>query len=158
MTRAATATACHAARLRSRPPSSAVIAKKIGIVPTGSVITSRVTKLLTRKKVSIMGTRWAGLVSGAGPGSGRRSGLDRQPVVEPVVLPSRPDPLVEGLCAAVVPGGLPDELGRAMRSALLHAGVDESAGHPGAPCLGVHEQVVHHPDAGGGQRLPGPEH
>src|SRR6266508_519454 len=55
MTRVATATACQAAWLRWRALQSAVMARKIGTVPTGSVITSRVTKLLARKNVSIIG-------------------------------------------------------------------------------------------------------
>jgi hypothetical protein len=64
MTRAATTTACQAARLRSRAPQSAVMARKIGTVPTGSVITSRVTKLLARKNVSIIGVGEAGRAEG----------------------------------------------------------------------------------------------
>jgi lactate dehydrogenase-like 2-hydroxyacid dehydrogenase len=36
------------------------MARKIGTVPTGSVITSRVTKLLARKNVSIIGVGEAG--------------------------------------------------------------------------------------------------
>src|SRR5262245_34864132 len=43
MTPSASAAACQAARFRSRAGSAPVNAKKIGTVPGGSVITSRVT-------------------------------------------------------------------------------------------------------------------
>src|SRR5215218_916466 len=86
----------------------------------------------------------------------RSGGTDRQPVVEPLVLAGRADPVVDGLRAVVVAGGLPDQLGGAVLAAALQAGGDERLGHPTAARLGGHEQVVHHPDAGGGQRLPGP--
>jgi hypothetical protein len=44
-----------------------------------------------------------------------------------------------------------------MLAAALQAGGNQPLGHPHAARLGGHIQVVHHPDAGGGQRLPGPE-
>jgi hypothetical protein len=78
-------------------------------------------------------------------------------VVQPAVVTGRPNPLIDGLRAVVVDRRLPDELGRAVLAAALQAGDDESVGHPGAARVGGHIQVVHHPDAGGGQRLPGPE-
>src|SRR6266571_1058888 len=60
MTRAATATACQAARLRSLALAVAVMARKTGTVPTGSVITRRVTNVLARKNVLIIGVGEAG--------------------------------------------------------------------------------------------------
>jgi hypothetical protein len=54
-------------------------------------------------------------------------------------------------------GQVADELGRAAVAAALHAGGDEAISHPRAVRIGGHVQVVHHPDPGGGQRLPGPE-
>ena len=44
ITPSASATACQAARFRSRAGSGPVSARKIGIMPGGSVMTSRVTK------------------------------------------------------------------------------------------------------------------
>jgi hypothetical protein len=43
-----------------------------------------------------------------------------------------------------------------MLAAALQAGSYEPLGHPYAASLRHHEQVVHHPHPGGGQRLPAP--
>jgi hypothetical protein len=63
---------------------------------------------------------------------------------------------VEGI-AQHPPGGLPAELGGAALAAARQAGGDQGVGHTGAARRRRHVQVVHHPDAGGEQGLPGPQ-
>ena len=54
MTAAAVKAACDAARRRASSPSRSVTARKIGTLPTGSMITSRVTKTWANTIVSVV--------------------------------------------------------------------------------------------------------
>src|ERR687890_1337063 len=92
------------------------------------------------------------LVGGPSLGCQRSATIDRQLVVEPAVVASGANPIIDGLRTVVVSCCLPDELGRTMLAAALQAGGNQPLGHPQAARLGGHIQVVHHPDAGGGQR------